>query len=558
MLGEIPKVSGTVEVFGSIAYVSQTSWIQSGTIRDNILYGKPMSKLKYENAIKACALDKDINSFKHGDLTEIGQRGLNMSGGQKQRIQFARAVYNDADIYHLDDPFIAVDAHTASTLFNDCVMGALEKKTVVLVTHQVEFLVEADKILEMEGGEVTQSGSYEELLTAGTAFEQLVNGHKDAMEVFDPENSMRIHVLPVSNYKSYCTMDISDLKDTYESIILCVSNFDIPFSTAYLIASLVDIVATICVMAYITWQVLIMAIASLFAINYVQGYYLASAKELIRINGTTTAPIMNYAAETSLGVVTIRAFFMMDRFFANYLNLIDTDAKLFFHSNAAMEWLIIRAETLQNLTLFTAALLLVLLPRDIIAPDLSLSYALSLTGNQVYLTRWYCSFANYIISVERIKQFMHIPTEPSAIIDDRRPPSSWPYRGRIDLQDLKIQYRLNAPLVLEGITCSFKEGTRVGVVGRTGNGKTTLLEDLRLKPLSERTGSGSGKTTQWFRLVEPLSGRILIDGLDICSIGLRDLGLKPSIIPQEPTLFRGTVRTNLDPLGLYSDQQIWE
>lgn len=103
---------------GSIAYVSQTSWIQSGTIRDNILFGRPMDEGRYEMAIRACALDKDINSFNNGDLTEIGQRGLNLSGGQKQRIQLARAVYNDADIYLLDDPFSAVDAQTAAILFN--------------------------------------------------------------------------------------------------------------------------------------------------------------------------------------------------------------------------------------------------------------------------------------------------------------------------------------------------------------------------------------------------------------------------------------------------------
>jgi ABC-type nitrate/sulfonate/bicarbonate transport system ATPase subunit len=107
-----------VNVGGTLAYVSQSSWIQSGTVQDNILFGKPMDKTRYEKAIKACALDMDINDFSHGDLTEIGQRGINMSGGQKQRIQLARAVYNDADIYLLDDPFSAVDAHTASILFN--------------------------------------------------------------------------------------------------------------------------------------------------------------------------------------------------------------------------------------------------------------------------------------------------------------------------------------------------------------------------------------------------------------------------------------------------------
>lgn len=107
-----------VNVGGKIAYVSQTSWIQSGTIRDNILFGKPMDETRYKNAINVCALDKDIRNFIHGDLTEIGQRGVNMSGGQKQRIQLARAVYNDADIYILDDPFSAVDAHTATILFH--------------------------------------------------------------------------------------------------------------------------------------------------------------------------------------------------------------------------------------------------------------------------------------------------------------------------------------------------------------------------------------------------------------------------------------------------------
>lgn len=104
-------------MYGSVAYVSQNAWIQSGTIRENILFGKPFDKERYKKSVKACALDKDLENFDNGDATEIGQRGLNMSGGQKQRIQLARAVYSDADVYLLDDPFSAVDAHTAATLF---------------------------------------------------------------------------------------------------------------------------------------------------------------------------------------------------------------------------------------------------------------------------------------------------------------------------------------------------------------------------------------------------------------------------------------------------------
>ncbi|KAK9742661.1 hypothetical protein RND81_03G189400 [Saponaria officinalis] len=166
-----------------------------------------MDEERYKTAIKSTVLDKDIASFSHGDLTEIGQRGINMSGGQKQRIQLARAVYNDADIYLLDDPFSAVDAHTVATLFYDCVMGALKRKTVILVTHQVEFLSEVDTILVMKDGEVTQYGSYQELLTAGTAFEQLVKAHKDAVnttydftsDAFNGETSLKEEITGVKD-----------------------------------------------------------------------------------------------------------------------------------------------------------------------------------------------------------------------------------------------------------------------------------------------------------------------------------------------------------------------
>ncbi|KAJ6348226.1 hypothetical protein OIU76_004656 [Salix suchowensis] len=654
ILGEIPKLSEIVSVMGSIAYVSQTSWIQSGT---------------------------DINSFRYGDLTEIGQRGLNMSGGQKQRIQLARAVYNDADIYLLDDPFSAVDAHTASILFNDCVMTALEKKTVILVTHQLEFLAAVDRILVMESGKITQSGSYEELLIAGTAFEQLINAHKDSITLSGPLNnenqgeSLKVDMvqsdesklprpgkdniegeisvksvpgvqlteeeekengdvgwkpfldylsvskgtpllclsilsqcgfvafqaaatywlafaIQIPNISSGFLIGIYTLISTLSAIFvygrslstaylglkasktffsgftdaifkapmlffdstpvgriltrassdLSVLDFDIPFAFIFVAAPLTELLATLGIMASVTWQVLIAAFLAMAASKYVQGYYLASARELIRMNGTTKAPVMNYAAETSLGVVTIRGFKMADRFFQNFLQLVDNDAVLFFHSNGAMEWLVIRTEAIQNTTLFTAALLLILLPKGSVPPGLvglSLSYALSLTGTQVFMTRWYCNLANYIISAERIKQFMNIPPEPPAVVEDKRPPSSWPFNGRIEFQELKLRYRPNAPLVLKGINCTFKEGARVGVVGRTGSGKTTLISAL-------------------FRLVEPESGKILIDGLDIGCMGLKDLRMKLSIIPQEPTLFRGSIRTNIDPLGLHSDQEIWE
>ncbi|KEH19126.1 ABC transporter-like family-protein [Medicago truncatula] len=680
ILGEISKIQGTVNVGGTLAYVSQTSWIQSGTVQDNILFGKAMDKTRYEKAIKACALDKDINDFSHGDLTEIGERGINMSGGQKQRIQLARAVYNDADIYLLDDPFSAVDAHTAAILFNDCVMTALRDKTVILVTHQVEFLSEVDTILVMDDGKVIQSGSYENLLKSGTAFELLVSAHKDTINELNQDsennggsenevlsNPQDLHGLyltknqsegeissikgpigaqltqeeekvtgnvgwkPFWDYVNYSkgtsmmcfimlaqsafytfqfastfwlAIAIEIPKVTNANLIgvyslisfvsvvfvhirtyltallglkasaaffssfttaifnapmlffdstpvgriltrassdLSILDFDIPFSITFVASVVIEILVIICIMVSVTWQVLIVAVPAMVASIYIQQYYQASSRELIRINGTTKAPVMNFAAETSLGVVTVRAFGMVDRFFKNYLKLVDTDASLFFHSNVAMEWVVVRVEALQNLTVITAALLIILLPRGYVSPGLvglSLSYAFTLTGAQIFWTRWFSNLSNHIISVERIKQFINIPAEPPAVVDHNRPPSSWPSKGKIDLQGLEIRYRPNAPLVLKGITCTFKGGSRVGVVGRTGSGKSTLISAL-------------------FRLVEPSSGDILIDGINICSMGLKDLRMRLSIIPQEPTLFKGSIRTNLDPLGLYSDDEIW-
>ncbi|KAJ4782163.1 ABC transporter C family member 8 [Rhynchospora pubera] len=684
LLGEIPKHYGSVEVYGSVAYVSQTAWIQSGTIRENILFGKSFDEERYEKAVKACALDKDIENFDSGDATEIGQRGLNMSGGQKQRIQLARAVYNDADVYLLDDPFSAVDAHTAATLFYDCVMGALGKKTVILVTHQVEFLAEVDIIFVMEDGQITQQGTYSELLGDGTTFEKLVNAHRSSITVLEGSNQANIvsakqepndhgdhrhqhtteqhsqgeitaatkttknaltrltedeekeigdlgwkpykdyllvskgnslllflilaqvlfaamqsmstywlaivvqlsHIssgvvvgvyaaLSTSScvfayFRSYfaARLGLNASKAFFEGFMdsvfeapmvffdstpvgriltrassdLSILDFDIPYSIAFVVTGSIEVAVIIMIMSTVTWQVLIIAIPVLIILIYIQRYYVASARELVRINGTTKAPVMNYASESMLGVATIRAFGATERFVRTSLGLIDQDASLFFHTIASLEWVLLRVEMLQSITIITSSLFLIFVPHGSIAPGfmgLCLSYSLTLTTAQVFLTRYYSSLEHYIISVERIKQYMNIPPEPPTVIQACRPSPSWPSQGNIELQNLMVKYRPNAPFVLKGITCTFRARDKVGVVGRTGSGKSTLISSL-------------------FRLVDPAGGKILIDNLDICSIGLKDLRTKLSIIPQEPTLFRGTVRTNLDPLGLHSDHEIWE
>ncbi|KAF1890351.1 hypothetical protein Lal_00013605 [Lupinus albus] len=185
MLGEVPKVSGILKACGSRAYVAQSPWVQSGKIEDNILFGKEMDRERYEKVLEACSLKKDLEILSFGDQTVIGERGINLSGGQKQRIQIARALYQDADIYLFDDPFSAVDAHTGSHLFKECLLGLLSSKTVVYVTHQVEFLPAADLILVMKDGKITQCGKYADLLNSGTDFMELVGAHQQALSALN-------------------------------------------------------------------------------------------------------------------------------------------------------------------------------------------------------------------------------------------------------------------------------------------------------------------------------------------------------------------------------------
>ncbi|CAL5392946.1 unnamed protein product [Camellia sinensis] len=181
ILGEVPNINNIVQVHGKVAYVSQTAWIQTGTIQENILFGSNMDKHRYHEVLEKCSLIKDLELLPFGDCTIIGERGVNLSGGQKQRVQLVRALYQDADVYLLDDPFSAVDAHTATSLFNEYVMGALAGKTVLLVTHQVGFLPTFDSILLMFEGKIVEAATYNQLLACSQQFQNLVNAHKDTV-----------------------------------------------------------------------------------------------------------------------------------------------------------------------------------------------------------------------------------------------------------------------------------------------------------------------------------------------------------------------------------------
>ncbi|KAL2316666.1 hypothetical protein Fmac_030542 [Flemingia macrophylla] len=686
VLGEVPKISGILKVCGTKAYVAQSPWIQSGKIEDNILFGKHMDRERYEKVLEACSLKKDLEVLSFGDQTIIGERGINLSGGQKQRIQIARALYQDADIYLFDDPFSAVDAHTGSHLYKECLLELLSSKTVVYVTHQMEFLPTADLILVMKDGKITQCGKYNDLLNSGADFMELIGAHKKALLTLNPLDGATVSneittseqddrhdfkekkvskdeqngktdkselkgqlvqeeerekgrvefsvylkcittayrgaLVPFillaqilfqalqigSNYwmawatpisidvvppvggttlievyvalaigSTFCILARSMLLATagyktatilFNKMHLCIFrapmsffdstpsgrilnrastdqsavDTDIPYQIASFAFIMIQLLGIIAVMSQVAWQVFIIFIPVVAVSIWYQQYYIPAARELSRLVGVCKAPIIQHFAETISGASTIRSFDKQSKFQETNMKLTDGYSRPKFNIAGAMEWLCFRLDVLSSITFAFSLIFLISVPQGLIDPGiagLAVTYGLNLNMIQAWMIWNLCNMENKIISVERILQYTCIPSEPPLVVDENRPNPSWPSFGEVDIQDLQVRYAPHLPLVLRGLTCKFQGGLKTGIVGRTGSGKSTLIQTL-------------------FRIVEPTTGQVMIDNINITSIGLHDLRSRLSIIPQDPTMFEGTVRNNLDPLEEYTDEQIWE
>ena len=152
LLGELHRHKGKVSMTGTVAYCDQRSWINNDTVEGNILLGLPYNEEKLNHAIYAACLDDDIKVLSGGLKTQIGEKGVNLSGGQKARVSFARAVYADSDLYLLDDPLSAVDAHVGQFLFRETICNILKSKTRIMVTHQVQYLPYCDQIIALRDG----------------------------------------------------------------------------------------------------------------------------------------------------------------------------------------------------------------------------------------------------------------------------------------------------------------------------------------------------------------------------------------------------------------------
>ncbi|KAG0296659.1 hypothetical protein BGZ97_004481 [Linnemannia gamsii] len=241
------------------------------------------------------------------------------------------------------------------------------------------------------------------------------------------------------------------------------------------------------------------------------------------------------------GLITIRAYGFEDRFLAKNLVTLDDNNRTFLLLWSSNRWLHWRVDATGALVSFSTAML-ILQNWETIEPGwaaMSLSYSLMFTLMVVWMIRIYADIQINLNSVERVVEYMDLEEEPPAIIEGSRPPAAWPYAGEIVIDHLTMRYAPDTPDVIKDISFSIKAGEKVGVVGRTGSGKSTFAISL-------------------FRFMDPVKGTITIDGIDICKIGLQDLRSKLTIIPQDPILFKGTLRSNLDPFGELEDVDLWE
>ncbi|XP_006832064.1 PREDICTED: multidrug resistance-associated protein 4 [Chrysochloris asiatica] len=691
VLGELPPTQGLVNVHGRIAYVSQQPWVFSGTVRSNILFGKKYEKERYEKVIKACALKKDLQLLEDGDLTVIGDRGATLSGGQKARVNLARAVYQDADIYLLDDPLSAVDAEVGRHLFELCICQTLHEKITILVTHQLQYLKAASQILILKDGEMVQKGTYTEFQKSGVDFGSLLKKESEetehspvpgtptlrnrtfsessiwsqqssrpslkegAQEGQTTENTQATPQLEESRsegkvgfkaYKNYFaagahwsiiillillnaaslvsyvlqdwwlsywaneqsalnatvngkgnvteTLDLNWYLGIYSGLTVATVLFGIarsllvfyilvnssqnlhnnmfesilkapvlffdrnpigrilnrfskdighmddllPLTFLDFIQTFLQVVGVVAVaVAVIPWvAVPLVPLGIIFFV--LRRYFLETSRDVKRLESTTRSPVFSHLSSSLQGLWTIRAYRAEERFQELFDAHQDLHSEAWFLFLTTSRWFAVRLDAICAIFVIVVAFGSLILAKTLDAGQvgLALSYALTLMGMFQWCVRQSAEVENMMISVERVIEYTNLEKEAPWECQ-KRPPPAWPHEGTIVFDNVNFTYSLDGPLVLKHLTALIKSREKVGIVGRTGAGKSSLISAL-------------------FRLSEP-EGKIWIDKILTTEIGLHDLRKKMSIIPQEPVLFTGTMRKNLDPFNEHTDEELW-
>ncbi|KEQ80300.1 ATP-binding cassette glutathione S-conjugate transporter [Aureobasidium pullulans] len=276
---------------------------------------------------------------------------------------------------------------------------------------------------------------------------------------------------------------------------------------------------------------------------YIQRYYLRTSRELKRLDSISRSPVYAHFQESLSGISTIRAYQQSKRFAMESEWRVDANLRAYFPSINANRWLAVRLEFIGSIIILAAAGLAIisvssgsLLSAGSVG--LAMSYALQITQSLNWIVRQTVEVETNIVSVERVLEYARLPSEAPEIISKHRPPVSWPSKGAVSFNNYSTRYREGLDLVLKNVDLSIKSHEKIGVVGRTGAGKSSL-------------------TLALFRIIEPTEGDISIDDLSTSSIGLLDLRRRLAIIPQDAALFEGTIRDNLDPGHVHDDTELW-
>uniref|UniRef100_A0AAY4E7T9 Canalicular multispecific organic anion transporter 1 n=1 Tax=Denticeps clupeoides TaxID=299321 RepID=A0AAY4E7T9_9TELE len=313
----------------------------------------------------------------------------------------------------------------------------------------------------------------------------------------------------------------------------------IPMSFRSWILCLLGVLGTLFVICLATplFTALVVPLAVVY--YFVQRFYVATSRQLRRLDSVSRSPIYSHFGETVSGLSVIRAYGHQERFLKHNEVTIDENLKTVYPWIVSNRWLAIRLESLGNFVVFFSALFAVLSRGSLDSGlvGLSISYALNVTQTLNWLVRMTSELETNIVAVERVSEYCEIENEAPWVME-KRPPQGWPDAGRLRFDQYKVRYRPELDLVLHGITCDIESAEKIGIVGRTGAGKSSLTNCL-------------------FRIIEAAEGGIFVDGVDIATIGLHDLRSRLTIIPQDPVLFSGTLRMNLDPFEKFSDEDIW-
>uniref|UniRef100_A0A3B4GQL7 Multidrug resistance-associated protein 4-like n=1 Tax=Pundamilia nyererei TaxID=303518 RepID=A0A3B4GQL7_9CICH len=634
ILGELPYDTGTLKVIGQISYAAQQPWVFPGTIRSNILFGKQLNPKKYERVLRACALKKDLQLFPDGDLTLIGDRGATLSGGQKARVNLARAVYEDADIYLLDDPLSAVDAEVGKHLFEQCICGLLKNKCRILITHQLQHLRTADQILVLKEGHVMVQGTYSELQTSGLDIVSLLRSDAEAHSVgscsVDPDKLSLRSQWTICSHGSHCSSSSLLLPDssctdqlhvevaqtiTEETraegnvsghvylkyftagcntlVLMVIILLSIIAEVAYILqdwwlfllesSGLISNIVLLCLLLGLTAAAVVFGFArslvifhglvrsaqtlhnsmfsavlhtpvTFFDVNPIGEAYtecILNLRKSVELHQGISclmpltdwefsrSPVFSHLSLSLQGLSTIRALKAEERLKKAFDAHQDLHSEAWFLFLMTSRWFALRLDSICSIFITLTAFGCILLRHGLEAGEvgLVLTYAVTLIGNFQWTVRQSAEVENMMTSVERVVEYTELKSE-APLETQKRPPPDWPSQGMITFDRVNFFYSKDGPPVLKDINATFQPKEKVGIVGRTGAGKSSLVSAL-------------------FRLAEP-QGKIYIDGIVTSEIGLHDLRQKMSIIPQDPVLFTDSVRKNLDPFNQHTDEDLWK